>query len=49
MKNFKVKVTNGYYDAPTLTVEAKNEKEASEIARKRSGLGRFSECNFIAY
>ena len=48
MKKYKVIVTCGAYDAPSIYVDATNEKDAMQQAKSRSGLSRLSNWTFIA-
>lgn len=47
MKKFKVNVTCGRYNAPSIYVDAINEKDAIQQAKNKSGLSRFSNWIFI--
>ena len=48
MKKYKVIVTSGAVHAPSIYVDATNEKDAIQQAKSRSGLSRFSNWTFIA-
>ena len=48
MKKYKVIVTCGAYDAPSIYVDAANEKDAIQQAKSKSGLSRFDNWQFIA-
>lgn len=47
MKKYRVVISYGKSKAPSIIVEAEGEKEAVEIARQQSALGRFSQWSFI--
>ena len=47
MKLYRIKVTYGYYSAPSIYVEASDDKNAIKEAKQNSGLGRFKEWYFI--
>ena len=45
MKQFRVTITNGTYNAPDMYISADKDK-AEEVARAASGLGRFDSWSF---
>jgi hypothetical protein len=47
MKQFRVTVTNGSCNAPSLYVSADKIENAEKEAREKSGLGRFNSWAFI--
>jgi hypothetical protein len=48
MSNYKMTITNGRYNAPSMVVEATDESKAEKLARQLSGLGRFASWSFSA-
>lgn len=46
MNTYKMAIQRGLSIAPSMIVEAKDEKQAVEIARSTSGLGRFESWSF---
>ena len=49
MKLFKIHSTNGISAAPTFFVDAVSEENAIQVARSKSGLGRFESWEFSAW
>lgn len=46
-KKYKVRITNGAYDAPPIYVQADSDKQAIEEAKKKTRLSSFNNWTFI--